>query len=102
MYRSLILLLLTLLLQTGAAATAGAAELTRGSMLSSSCAGCHGPDGRSPGAIPAISGKSAEFIRTALDEFRSGKRASTVMGRHAKAYTDEEIALIADYLASRQ
>lgn len=104
MNRSLILLLLTLLWQIGAtaAAAAGAEPLTRGSMLSASCAGCHGPDGRSPGAIPAISGKTAEFIRTALDEFRSGKRASTVMGRHAKAYTDEEIALIADYLASRK
>lgn len=83
-------------------ASAGAGELTRGGMLSASCAGCHGPDGRSPGAIPNISGKDAEFIRTALQEFRSGKRASTVMGRHAKGYTDEELALIADYLASRK
>lgn len=77
-------------------------QLSRGGMLSASCAGCHGPDGRSPGAIPGISGKNAEFIRAALEDFRSGKRASTVMGRHAKGYTDEEFALIADYLASRK
>jgi sulfide dehydrogenase cytochrome subunit len=89
-------------LLAGAAAAPEGEALTRGGMLSASCAGCHGPDGRSPGAIPNLSGKSAEFIRTALEEFRSGKRASTVMGRHAKAYTDEEVALIADYLASRK
>lgn len=77
---------------------AGAEELSQGGMLSASCAGCHGTDGRSPGAIPDISGKSAEFIRTALEEFRSGKRPSTVMGRHAKGYTDEEMRLIAEYL----
>lgn len=76
------------------------AELTRGAMLSVSCAGCHGTDGQSPGSIPSISGKSANFIETALKEFRSGKRASTMMGRHAKGYTDEEIGLIAAYFAS--
>lgn len=76
---------------------ARAEELSQGGMLSASCAGCHGTDGRSPGAIPDISGKSAEFIRTALEEFRSGKRPSTVMGRHAKGYTDEEMRLIAEY-----
>jgi sulfide dehydrogenase cytochrome subunit len=82
-------------------APAQAEPLTRGGMLSASCAGCHGPDGRSPGAIPGINGKSAEFVREALEEFRSGKRESTVMGRHAKAYTDEEIRLIAEYVAGR-
>ncbi|MFT4563538.1 MAG: sulfide dehydrogenase cytochrome subunit [Gammaproteobacteria bacterium] len=76
----------------------GAEELSRGAMLSASCAGCHGSDGRSPGAIPDISGKTAEFIRVSLEGFRSGKRKSTVMGRHAKGYSVEEIMLIADYL----
>jgi sulfide dehydrogenase cytochrome subunit len=74
-----------------------AEELTRGAMLSASCAGCHGTDGHSPGSIPDISGKSAEFIRKSLEEFRSGERESTVMGRQAKGYTDEEILQIAEY-----
>ena len=80
----------------------GAQELSRGAMLSASCAGCHGTDGRSPGAIPGISGKPAEFIRVSLEDFRSGKRKSTVMGRHAKGYSDEEIMLIADYLGRQK
>lgn len=77
-------------------------ELTRGAMLSNSCAGCHGTDGASPGAIPNIAGKSAEFIEGALLEFRSGKRPGTVMNRHANGYTVEEIRLIAEFFASRK
>lgn len=72
-------------------------EITEGAMLSNSCAGCHGTDGRSPGAIPSINGKSAQFIATALKEFRDGARPSTVMGRHAKGYSDAEIKKIAEY-----
>ena len=78
-----------------------AAGITRAVMLSNSCAACHGTDGKSPGAIPAINGKSSQFISQSLREFREGKRAATVMGRHASGYTDEEIQLIADYFSSQ-
>ena len=77
-----------------------AEQLTQGAMLGFSCAGCHGTDGKSPGAIPSIHGKSADFIKSSLLEFRSGSRASTVMGRHAKGYSDSEIELIAEYFSS--
>ena len=77
-------------------------ELSQGQMLSASCAGCHGSDGHSPGSIPDISGKSADFIRTSMLEFKSGQRPSTVMGRQAKGYTDEEIELIAEYFGQRK
>ena len=80
--------------------TAQAAGVTQGAMLSNSCSACHGTDGKSPGAIPSIYGKSASFISQALTEFRDGKRPSTVMGRHAKGYTDEEIKLIAEHFSS--
>ena len=76
------------------------AGVSQGAMLSNSCSACHGTDGKSPGAIPSIYGKSAQFINQALSEFRSGTRASTVMGRHAKGYSDKEIKLIANYFAN--
>ena len=79
-----------------------AGDLSQGRMLSASCAGCHGTDGRSPGAIPDISDKSADYIRVSLEEFRSGRRESTIMGRHAKGYTDEEIQLIAEYFGQKK
>ena len=77
-----------------------ATEITRGVMLSNSCAACHGTDGKSPGAIPAIYGKSSEYISQALLDFREGKRPASVMGRHANGYSDEEIQLIAEYFSS--
>ena len=76
-------------------------EISRATLLSISCAGCHGTDGKSPGSIPVIGGKSSDFIATALRQFSSGERTGTVMGRHASGYTDEEIQLIADYFADR-
>lgn len=90
--------LTTVLLFAGVVTSA--TEITQGVMLSNSCAACHGTDGKSPGAIPSIHGKTAEFIAQALTEFRAGTRPSTVMGRHAKGYSDEEIKLIAEYFAS--
>lgn len=78
-----------------------AAEVTRAQMLVNSCAACHGPGGHSPGAIPSLAGKSPEFIERALKEFRAGERPATVMDRHAKGYSDEEIRLIAEYFASK-
>jgi len=92
--------LTTVLLFSGV--TSSATEITQGMMLSNSCAACHGTDGKSPGAIPSIHGKSVQFISQALIEFRAGTRPSTVMGRHAKGYTDEEIKLIAEHFASQK
>ena len=79
-----------------------AEELSRAAILSASCEGCHGTGGRSPGAIPAIAGKPAEYLREALESFRSGERNATVMGRHATGYTDEEIRQIAEYFSRQQ
>jgi sulfide dehydrogenase cytochrome subunit len=55
----------------------------------------------SPGAIPSINGKSSQFLVSALQDFRDGKRPATVMGRHASGYTDEEIQDIANYFSSQ-
>jgi sulfide dehydrogenase cytochrome subunit len=83
------------------AAPGQAVEITQGMMLANSCAGCHGTDGHSPGAIPAINGKSADYIAQSLRDFQSGKRPSTVMGRHATGYSEQEIELIADFFANK-
>ena len=74
-------------------------EILRGQILASTCFTCHGTDGISPGAIPSVSGIPAESLRRSLQEFRDGRRPSTVMGRHATGYSDEDIASIAAYLS---
>lgn len=72
------------------------------SMLADTCVGCHGPDGSSVGpATPSIAGMSAEYFKTTMQEYKAGERHGTIMGRIAKGYTDEEIALMADYFASQ-
>ena len=78
-----------------------AVEITPSMMLANSCAACHGTQGKSPGAIPSINGKSANFIFQALKEFQTGDRPSTVMGRHAKGYSDQELQLIADFFSKQ-
>lgn len=72
----------------------------RGMMLALSCTACHGTAGASPGAIPSIRGKSADYLAERLRAFRDGGRAATVMDRLAKGYSDEEIDALARYFAS--
>lgn len=65
------------------------------------CFACHGPSGKGVpgGSIPPIAGKDAGYLTKVLKDFKSGKRASTIMQRHAKGYTDAEIEAIAKYLS---
>ncbi|TLU87369.1 MAG: sulfide dehydrogenase [Chlorobium sp.] len=72
----------------------------RGQILALSCTSCHGTDGKSVGIIPSISGRSADYLETALKAFKSGARYSTVMSRHAKGYSDSELRLIAEYFGT--
>ena len=103
MRNSIRLFIVILILSTGLilAPASQAEELSRAAMLSASCEGCHGTYGRSPGAIPAIAGKSADYLRETMERFRSGEADSTVMGRHVKGYSEEEIRLIAEYFSKQ-
>ena len=90
---------------TAALLAAGTAQAQQvdGRLLALSCLNCHGPGGKSPGDIPSIAGKSEDFLKLALTEFRDGKRSgasATVMGRLAKGYSDAEIEAVAKYIAT--
>ncbi len=69
----------------------------RGTLLSMSCAACHGTDGKSPGAMPSLYGKSSKYIESSMLSFLHGKRKGTVMNRIAKGYSEKDIKLIANY-----
>jgi sulfide dehydrogenase cytochrome subunit len=68
--------------------------------MANNCFACHGPNGVSPGSIPSLHALTAQNITDMLKTFRSGERPSTVMGRHAKGYTNTEIEAISSYIAS--
>ena len=63
-----------------------------------SCLGCHAVAGADSAVVP-LSSLTAEQIETAMQAFRSGSRASTVMDRIAKGFTDEEVRAIAQWYA---
>ena len=68
--------------------------------IANNCFACHGPNGVSPGSIPSLHSFTAQNISDMLKAYKSGERASTVMGRHAKGYNNTEIEAISNYIAS--
>jgi sulfide dehydrogenase cytochrome subunit len=93
-------LLIAGVLPAGAAAAESATA--RGADLAHACAACHGPDGRSQGAIPSIDRLPAEDFIAALKAFRADTRQGTVMNRIAKGVDEAEIRAVAAYFAARQ
>ena len=67
----------------------------------SSCSGCHAVKSGVQTSVPPLNGRDAKEIATAMAEFRSGARTSTVMDRLAKGYTPEETQAIAAWLATQ-
>lgn len=98
-YVLLALLVATLVLPGMAAADPVA---LRGAALANACAACHGPDGQSQGAIPAISNLPAEDFIAALQAFRAEARQGTVMNRIAKGLDEVDIAAVAAYFTALQ
>jgi cytochrome subunit of sulfide dehydrogenase len=68
----------------------------------SSCSGCHAASTEVDGPVPRILGRQPAEIIAAMQAFRSGERPSTVMGRIAKGFSEDEIRAIAIWLAAQQ
>ena len=83
-----------------AAATAVAQDGPSGQAMVQTCYVCHGPEGRSAEAVPALMRGQKEFVVRQMIEFKADRRPATIMNRIAKSYSDAEIAAIADYLAT--
>lgn len=111
------LLILTVSLHTSAMAEPNATT-----MITDTCIACHGDQGNSVGpAIPNLSGMSPNYMMAAMlaykydddedkleevidsdpdfEEVEIFPRYSTIMGRIAKGYTEEEIKLIAKHFS---
>ena len=71
-----------------------------GRVLVATCTGCHGQNGKSAGAIPALAGQSEAQIRQAMLDYKNDRRPATVMNRHAKGFSDDEIGAIAREIAT--
>lgn len=81
-----------------------AGAVDRGEMIAYTCVGCHGPGGNSVGpASPNIAGWKKDTMVDSMKAFAAGEdRPSTIMGRIAKGYTDEELEAMAEYFAKQK
>ncbi|CCQ73699.1 Cytochrome subunit of sulfide dehydrogenase [Magnetospira sp. QH-2] len=71
-----------------------------GAMLANTCAGCHGTNGSSVGpASPNIAGFTEDYFIASMNDYKSGARSSTIMGRIAKGYSDDQVAAMAKFFA---
>lgn len=100
------------------------AENSQITMLTNTCVACHGQQGNSTGpAIPNIAGLSPIYFMGAMlaykyedeeqleevidadidfEDVEVFPRYSTIMGRLAKGYSDEEIKLMAEYFSIQE
>jgi cytochrome c553 len=70
--------------------------------LAASCAACHGSQGNSVGGTSVLAGLDASHFVLQMMAFKNGSRSSTVMHRHAKGLTVEEINDLAVYFAQQK
>jgi cytochrome c553 len=82
-----------------AAAVTASAEPPAGA---ASCTGCHPASTRVTSPVVRLAGLERAAIVKALQEFRAGQRAATVMDRIAKGFTDDEIQAIAAWYAAQR
>lgn len=82
-----------------AAAVVASAEPPPGA---AACSGCHPASPRVTSPVPRIAGSDRAAIVRAMQDFRSGQRAATVMDRIAKGFTNDEIQAIAAWFAAQK
>jgi cytochrome subunit of sulfide dehydrogenase len=82
-----------------AAAVAASAEPPAGA---ASCTGCHPASTRVTSPVVRLAGLDRAAIVRAMQDFRSGQRAATVMDRIAKGFTDDEVQAIAAWYATQR
>ncbi|TZF91375.1 c-type cytochrome [Cognatilysobacter lacus] len=67
------------------------------------CIECHGKEGAAPidPSYPVLAGQYADYIASALEMYRDGRRQNPLMAAQAKNLKDQDIANLAAYMASR-
>lgn len=80
------------------AAAAGPVDAPPGAL---SCSGCH-PATRADTTVPRLNGRNPADIVTAMEAFKSGQLPSTVMGRIAKGFSDDEVKAIAAWYGAQK
>ncbi|HEY4371280.1 MAG TPA: c-type cytochrome [Burkholderiales bacterium] len=81
---------------------AQAADAKAGEQKAQVCAACHGPAGKSSNPMyPILAGQPAQFISTALFEFREGKRKNEQMSPMAANLSNADLNDLAAYFSAQ-
>ena len=81
------------------AAAAGPADAPPGAL---SCSGCHAATRAADTTVPRLNGRNPADIVPAMEAFKSGQLPSTVMGRIAKGFSDDEVKAIAAWYGAQK
>ena len=75
----------------------------KGKATGQSCIDCHGADGNAPidPTYPKLGGQYADYLEHALQAYRSGDRQHALMTPKATNLSDQDIADLGAYFASR-
>jgi cytochrome c553 len=86
-------------LERSMAREASSDAVGRGATLALNCTMCHGAQGMSSSDAPNLAGQYPEVIIKQLDDYRSGKRGSSIMAAISEHLSDKDIADLAAYYA---
>jgi cytochrome c553 len=67
-----------------------------------SCSGCHAANRRGDTSVPRLAGRNPADTVAAMQAFKSGQLASTVMGRIAKGFSEDELKAIAAWYGAQK
>lgn len=88
-----------LIMPLGTVSAAG--DAAAGKNKSSSCASCHGANGEGMGENPKISGIATDKFGKALQAYKSGAKKHMMMEMMVKNLSDQDIANLAAFYASK-
>lgn len=79
-----------------------AGDAARGKSLSTTCAACHGADGRSPAPdFPHIGGQVEEYLYRALLDYKLGVRQDAIMAGQVANLSKQDMSDLAAFYASQ-
>jgi cytochrome c553 len=80
-----------------------AGEISAGKTKSAMCAACHGVDGNSPSDMfPKLAGQHESYIAKQLADFKSGERENAVMAPMTLSLSEQDMADLGAYYASKK
>lgn len=96
--------LLCMLLSSAAQAQTATKESLYVRSLASTCANCHGTDGKviTGSPVTSLAGLDKSYFLAQMAAFKSGARTATVMHQLSKGYSDAQVQALATYFAEQK